>query len=35
MLRAEVTKREALVPSPGPGIGVLGGSYYTEKPEDG
>ncbi len=31
MLRAEVTKREALVPSPGPGIGVLGGSYYTEK----
>ena len=31
MLRAEVTDREVFVPSPGPGVGVLGGSYYTEE----
>ncbi len=30
MLRAEVTERDVFVPSPGPGVGVLGGSYYTE-----
>ena len=30
MLTAEVTERKVFVPSPGPGIGVMGGSYYTE-----
>lgn len=28
---AEVVGREVFVPSPGPGTGVMGGSYYTER----
>jgi len=31
MLRATVTDRQSFVVSPGPEIGVMGGSYYTEK----
>ncbi|MDA0334280.1 MAG: sialidase family protein [bacterium] len=31
MLQATVTDRAVFVPSPGAGIGVMGGSYYTEK----
>ena len=31
MFRARVTDRQAFVPSPAPGTGVMGGSYYTEK----
>lgn len=31
MQTTNVTAREVFVPSPGPGVGVMGGSYYTEK----
>ena len=30
-MQAEVVSREVFVPSPGPGVGVMGGSYYTER----
>ena len=28
-MRVEVVAREVLVPAPGPGVGIMGGSYYT------
>ena len=33
-MQAEVVSREVFVPSPGPGVGVMGGSYYAA-PEGG
>ena len=33
-MSAHVTARDTFVPTPGPGVGVMGGSYYTESTGD-